>query len=384
MCPQYKDVTGNTDCTRCFPGTSTNGTFGARHRTECLCPAGKYTLDTPSSVDGQPCADCPVGALCPHEGMYLPDLLSDKGYWRGNPNSTAFDECLDANSCLSGTTALRDAILADGDLEQMYSTPCRDGSFGPMCRVCQQGFGPNILGECSQCAGTAPGFILLALGSVILGCFVFYLVWQQVVPRTLAVRIKRRRTMLKVRRPIDAQVLGVDLTMAACCATRCSLRSSSTTASLLASVSWYVAPVAQRFARRVRCPAPDARCGCWVATLPQWDRSLLNLFRVQSSSAVAVASIVSWDCLFPGTLESAYKAFFVSISVPLAIVIVGLLALLVRWCKGVDETFWFDCVVATFNITVFLQCASAVRPRPSPSVPMALTTVRLCAQTRAW
>ena len=93
---------------------------------------------------------------------------------------------------------------------------------------------------------------------------------------------------------------------------------------------------------------------------------------------------MSWDCLFPGTLESAYKAFFVSISVPLAIVIVGLLALLVRWCKGVDETFWFDCVVATFNITVFLQCASAVRPRPSPSVPMALTTVRLCAQTRAW
>ena len=170
----------------------------------------------------------------------------------GSP--TAFDECLDANSCLSGTTALRDAILADGDLEQMYSTPCRDGSFGPMCRVCQQGFGPNILGECSQCAGTAPGFILLALGSVMLGCFVFYLVWQQVVPRTLAVRIKRRRTMLKVRRPIDAQVLGVDLTMAACCATRRSLRSSSTTASLLVSESWYVAPVAQRFARRVRCP----------------------------------------------------------------------------------------------------------------------------------
>lgn len=54
----------------------------------------------------------------------------------GNPNTSVFDECLDKAACsLSGLTLLRTSVTPTGDVVDMYSTPCPEGHYGPLCFV---------------------------------------------------------------------------------------------------------------------------------------------------------------------------------------------------------------------------------------------------------
>ena len=52
-------------------------------------------------------------------------------------------------------------------------------------------------GVCAECVDVGVSLTLVALGSVMVLSFVIYLVRQQVLTRTLATRIKRRKSVLK-------------------------------------------------------------------------------------------------------------------------------------------------------------------------------------------
>eukprot|EP00899_Mesostigma_viride_P005434 jgi/Mesvir1/14892/Mv05497-RA.1 len=171
--------TGRITCKPCVFGTYTESddqdicvdcpvgmtTFheGATSRLACVCEDNSYrktdncTLAPADCVLCLPCTDL-RGALCDWTNRgddtlrTVPEeMFVIAGYWRETNASTYFKEC-NNNACLFGPG----------------TGQCAEGFKGPLCQVCEDGYGSSGITKCVPC-GTTPGavakeWILIMLG----------------------------------------------------------------------------------------------------------------------------------------------------------------------------------------------------------------------------
>ena len=245
-CPPdtYKGGYGNTACTACHPSTSTNGTFGNKQESDCLCPAGTYTRNE-RGLDGSPCAPCPDGGLCPSKGMHIEDVLNAPGFWRGT---------YAAAGCACGCTAAHRGGLCDVGVQGTPTLRCLTLVSWPRLarsvarRLCERrgiqlarskrctqrhalqgatdhcarcvlacalshalsaltcllyqncvhGFGHNVERQCSQCSDTGLGVFVVCVGVILVVGLVMYLAHAVVYPTSRSAYVKRRKANLKV------------------------------------------------------------------------------------------------------------------------------------------------------------------------------------------
>ena len=119
------------------------------------------------------CAPCPTpGARC--NGSEI--VLTLPGYWRASENSTKFYKCTDSSVCLGGLAAAQ---------------VCAVGTTGTLCSVCQQGFGKNPSGGCTECGseGANLAFVILAFLGVLIGLIIWIVV-------TLGKTVDRAHTII--------------------------------------------------------------------------------------------------------------------------------------------------------------------------------------------
>eukprot|EP01012_Entosiphon_sulcatum_P003188 TRINITY_DN10921_c0_g1_i1.p1 TRINITY_DN10921_c0_g1~~TRINITY_DN10921_c0_g1_i1.p1 ORF type:complete len:1542 (-),score=179.21 TRINITY_DN10921_c0_g1_i1:1412-6016(-) len=92
--------------------------------------ADKCPQDNQFAVENSPdCKACPVGAVCNGSRH----VVSQVGYWRsGDSSSLDFRKCSSEELCTGGDA-------------------CRQGHSGPLCSVCDSGFGRNRNGVCTRC-----------------------------------------------------------------------------------------------------------------------------------------------------------------------------------------------------------------------------------------
>lgn len=178
-CPvdHFKSTHGDLQCTRCPKynqfAMTTNGVVGATRLDQCLCPMGLMTAVSPgAALDAAgnfSCQECPKGAYCDRIGIHVYQVKNDIGYWRGDPNSTKFTECISRQRCgvrgltLPTPTSINDPAVHTGTRllpssnifvsTFTHTTPCPDGYAGPVCEVCWDGYGKVESGDCVKCPG---------------------------------------------------------------------------------------------------------------------------------------------------------------------------------------------------------------------------------------
>ncbi|KAJ8599582.1 hypothetical protein CTAYLR_004685 [Chrysophaeum taylorii] len=165
------------DFAYCIPG---------QHETSESCDAcdsGKYSFET-----SEECKDCPSHAQCPHKGHqghnagYSVNVR--KGYWRDSATSTNVRLCVYQSYCDSPRATLvetkRDSdnsnlsvVFSDGSGGGTSSADeqCTHHHKGPLCALCEHGFGiQSTTGECVKCSTTS-WKIAVALGGLL---FLFF------------------------------------------------------------------------------------------------------------------------------------------------------------------------------------------------------------------
>eukprot|EP00658_Telonema_sp_P-2_P020319 TRINITY_DN18037_c0_g1_i5.p1 TRINITY_DN18037_c0_g1~~TRINITY_DN18037_c0_g1_i5.p1 ORF type:complete len:763 (-),score=154.72 TRINITY_DN18037_c0_g1_i5:170-2458(-) len=71
------------------------------------------------------------------------------GFWRSSAASLTFYECPQTGTCIGGGL-------------------CKEGYMGPMCTVCQAGYGKSYLNECEACMDVGPALTMLILIIIII------------------------------------------------------------------------------------------------------------------------------------------------------------------------------------------------------------------------
>ena len=105
------------------------------------------------------CNSCPAaGAICNGSAV----VLMEPGYWRAASSTVQIFPCPIVDACLG------DAISGNGSF-------CFNGSTGPLCTLCQQGYGKTKTTTCQQCLPVAPTVAIFALA--VLVAFVVLVVW---------------------------------------------------------------------------------------------------------------------------------------------------------------------------------------------------------------
>eukprot|EP01059_Diplonema_ambulator_P035311 TRINITY_DN8261_c0_g1_i5.p1 TRINITY_DN8261_c0_g1~~TRINITY_DN8261_c0_g1_i5.p1 ORF type:complete len:2478 (+),score=777.96 TRINITY_DN8261_c0_g1_i5:1035-7436(+) len=102
------------------------------------------------------CMKCPANANCTidyNESTPVGQILPTKGYWAFE-NSTRMYKCASVEACPGG------------------ATPCAPGSYGPLCSVCESGYGKGSNGVCMKCSVTAAKAALMVF-LVLLGFLLF-------------------------------------------------------------------------------------------------------------------------------------------------------------------------------------------------------------------
>eukprot|EP00755_Sulcionema_specki_P017573 Sspe_Gene.11346::Locus_3833_Transcript_1_1_Confidence_1.000_Length_13808::g.11346::m.11346 len=115
------------------------------------CSNGQFSVNF-----SQICADCPVGATC--DGTQW--LAAQAGYWRANQEDITFYKCR-SDACRGGFWA--------GDKS------CVEGAKGPLCAVCEDGYGRND-DQCLKCPDPVENVFMLILIVVALGLVIFIMV----------------------------------------------------------------------------------------------------------------------------------------------------------------------------------------------------------------
>ena len=91
-----------------------------------------YYRDEHSSVVGQQCVHCPIGANCTEEGLSLESLPMRAGHWRYSNTSRVVSACRVPSACPGGPFP---SPHVPGAL-----APCADGHTGILCDPCEQGY----------------------------------------------------------------------------------------------------------------------------------------------------------------------------------------------------------------------------------------------------
>ena len=112
----------------------------------CICGLGEFRKLNKNSTNGE-CLPCPEGALCEEVGVNVEDLLLLPGYWRSSSESFNVVKCYNKDSCIP-----QDLNQTD-DRKWSADAQCAEGSTGPLCNVCREGYGKNVLGTCDPCSG---------------------------------------------------------------------------------------------------------------------------------------------------------------------------------------------------------------------------------------
>lgn len=160
LCPQgtYVGIEGASLCKSCPIGTYSLSR-GAISASTCLpCPAGSTTIDVgASSIDqcvpqvghfvvgdvkqissNATVLPCPSGFNCTRSGVVgTPALPVSPGFWRATAYTTNARPCFPAERCVGGVAHEAGAL-------------CTEGHHGPLCSVCDEGYG-KVGGLCQQC-----------------------------------------------------------------------------------------------------------------------------------------------------------------------------------------------------------------------------------------
>ncbi|GMI32420.1 hypothetical protein TrCOL_g8025 [Triparma columacea] len=144
LCEIGKFATGsnNTVCTYCdddkvLKGSTTKST-GSTSIFDCQCEAGDFKSDE-SSI----CENVFAGVSSTSDGMTVPTLSIEPGFWRSSETSKKVLPCLDKRHCKGGSNVT--------DL-------CTEGYTGPLCAVCQPNYASTGSGQtltCTKCGGSA-------------------------------------------------------------------------------------------------------------------------------------------------------------------------------------------------------------------------------------
>jgi hypothetical protein len=105
------------------------------------CNVGNYR-----PIGSQECTACLPNAVCTGNLS----MIVDQGYWRSSLYAAAVYACEPKASCLGGGNG----------------SACSPGYTGPLCRVCQPGYGKSIGGNCVACMNSTLAVALFALLSI--------------------------------------------------------------------------------------------------------------------------------------------------------------------------------------------------------------------------
>lgn len=127
QCPDgfYQPLVGQKTCLACDSTEDTNTTTANTDKSACICKEGLYRAN-PSDIS---CSPCPSGLECPH-GQ---EIRVKQGYWRASDSDMYAIPCAKS---IGGPTY--------GD------RLCETGYMGPICAVCQEGYG-FLNGNCVKC-----------------------------------------------------------------------------------------------------------------------------------------------------------------------------------------------------------------------------------------
>eukprot|EP00003_Mantamonas_plastica_P017629 TRINITY_DN2915_c0_g2_i3.p1 TRINITY_DN2915_c0_g2~~TRINITY_DN2915_c0_g2_i3.p1 ORF type:complete len:5220 (-),score=1332.45 TRINITY_DN2915_c0_g2_i3:434-16093(-) len=149
-CPngEYQEEIGQALCDKCPLFMDTKRQEGSDERTDCECVTGHYRLTTESET----CLRCPEGAAC-NQGEFIRPV---NGFYRFLDGSDEVFQCPNDLACNGGP-----------------NSTCSKGYTGPLCSVCEEGYGP--FGKtCLECGDTSSTGFLVFL--IILFVLVFFVV----------------------------------------------------------------------------------------------------------------------------------------------------------------------------------------------------------------
>lgn len=148
----YKPDIGDFPCSACPTNMDTGGITGAVNKTQCTCARGFYRQAKDIKAGSFVCRPCEPGGSCPGEDVIYPA----PEYWSAIDDPYTFYKCRVGQECLGGTQS---ALLASSSLSAVDT--CKEGSEGPLCGVCSEGYG-KFGDSCQPCPKTGATYAYLA------------------------------------------------------------------------------------------------------------------------------------------------------------------------------------------------------------------------------
>jgi hypothetical protein len=182
---EFATESGSAVCELSPPGFMPND-----DRTGVLkCPSGTYAIDCScprgTFLISEECKTLPEGVVDEEGGITLESLPLSPGWWRTNELSEDVRKCPLEEACVGGNAS------------HLY---CREGSTGPYCYLCSEGFTKDAFGICQACSNEV-GDVLLGVGLILLYVLLFVLLYAMlhrfVLKKNEALR-KSLKTGLKI------------------------------------------------------------------------------------------------------------------------------------------------------------------------------------------
>ena len=131
------------DCNSCDGKRTTGEITGAASESSCVCKKDDYYQDYQN--EESTCVACPIGAKCFENGIALPFVYPDVGYWRANNKTDVFTDC--SSSFSSDPNALESARKRCCPVE-LNESVCKDLTFAEPNKQCLRGYqGPLCAGK---------------------------------------------------------------------------------------------------------------------------------------------------------------------------------------------------------------------------------------------
>eukprot|EP00741_Cyanophora_paradoxa_P007802 tig00001214_g7548.t1 len=151
------------------------------------CPPGSYSLLDNALKDATECRPCPRGGAC-----FGGDLLRPaEGYWQSSYNATTFIKCLNGQ-CLAPAVGVPNAAALARN-----HTPCAEGFGGPLCTVCQEGYGRRGDYDCVKCPDPATNRGMGALMAFIICVVAGFMIWSN-LSSSSRVRLSETSVLVKI------------------------------------------------------------------------------------------------------------------------------------------------------------------------------------------
>ena len=148
---------------------NSTGKMGALTRSLSIGTVNPPTCN--SALYGVPytvlCIGCPDNAICNGSSI----LKANDGFWRGRGDVLPFYEC-ESPGCHSASVSGR------------LGFECAAGYSGPLCGVCDSGYGHDTSGSCVECSSVAWNVSVMIIGSIVLFAFATFVSLKSVVDPT--------------------------------------------------------------------------------------------------------------------------------------------------------------------------------------------------------